>query len=289
MIQVKHAAPVQARQDVVQPSATARRLLWHVFALGTLSISAPDHHEPFEKPGAHLFWVRSGTGRLRTSTGEFELKPGRYCWFIDMVKPRTYIPTPGKKLTLSGIRFGGPALDTWHEVMGGNHQAEFILKDVHSIRQSKQEIHRLVTRQPVGWEWRVHIVITQILGELLFARKLLISPQSDLPKPVVRVLDAVSANPDRDWKARELGKVARISYSGLRLMFRATQEETLHDFLQRNRTDRARLLLADPALSIKEIAQQLNFSSEFYFSHFFRRSTGMSPTRFRLQLKENNR
>jgi AraC family transcriptional regulator, transcriptional activator of pobA len=49
--------------------------------------------------------------------------------------------------------------------------------------------------------------------------------------------------------------------------------------------DQARLLLADKRLSIKDIAGQLNFSSEFYFSHFFRHHTGMTPTEFRQHLK----
>jgi len=57
--------------------------------------------------------------------------------------------------------------------------------------------------------------------------------------------------------------------------------ETLHDFLQRTRLDEARRLLGDPTLTIKEVAARLHFSSEFYFSHFFRKASGMSPTQFR--------
>lgn len=38
-------------------------------------------------------------------------------------------------------------------------------------------------------------------------------------------------------------------------------------------------------LSIKDVATQLNFSSEFYFSQFFRHRSGMSPTQFRQHLK----
>jgi AraC-like DNA-binding protein len=35
---------------------------------------------------------------------------------------------------------------------------------------------------------------------------------------------------------------------------------------------------------VKDVAGQLNFSSEFYFSHFFRHLTGMTPTEFRRNL-----
>lgn len=278
---------IDSRQDVVQPTPMARRLLWHAFSVGSVTFTGPDRHQPFEKPGAHLFWVQSGSGSLETGGMTYCLKPGRSVWIIDMIKPRSYLPSPGVRLKICGIRFGGPGLDAWHDVLGGNHQAEFQLQELHGIRQAKREVQRLVNRQPSGWEWRVHRVLTEIMGQLLFARRLLISPQADLPKPVLRVLDAVSSNPDRDWKARELARVARVSYSSLRQLFRATQQETLHSFLQRHRADRSRQLLADPQLSIKEVAEHLSFSSEFYFSHFFRKNTGMSPSQFRQQLKES--
>ena len=47
----------------------------------------------------------------------------------------------------------------------------------------------------------------------------------------------------------------------------------------------ARRRLADKRLSIKDISGQLNFSGEFYFSHFFRHHSGMTPTDFRQHLK----
>jgi AraC-like DNA-binding protein len=47
------------------------------------------------------------------------------------------------------------------------------------------------------------------------------------------------------------------------------------------RLDLARRWLGDQRLAIKEVAQRLNFSTEFHFSRFFRRGTGLNPTRFR--------
>jgi AraC-like DNA-binding protein len=127
--------------------------------------------------------------------------------------------------------------------------------------------------------------ITNLLGKLLMSRDLLTSPHAELPAPVVRVINAISTNPSRDWKAHELATVAKISYSGLRALFHASGQGTIHQHIQRARLDQARLLLADKRLSIKDVSGQLNFSSEFYFSHFFRHHTGMTPTEFRLHLK----
>ena len=267
----------------VEPSPIARRLLWHLFSLGSRRITEPEMHEPYEKPGAHLFWVQSGEGELEHETGRFDLRRGKKVWLVDMSRPRTYVPSPGRQLTLAGFRFGGPGLEFWHEEIRGDEYSEFALDDFGFVKQTQTELLRLVRRRPKGWEWQIHIQITNMLGKLLMARNLLVSPQAELPAPVVRVLNEIASNPLRDWKAKELASVGRVSYSGLRALFQKSGQGTIHQHIQRARLDQARLLLADRRLTIKDVAAQLNFSSEFYFSHFFRRHTGMSATEFRKQ------
>jgi AraC-like DNA-binding protein len=269
----------------VDPSPVARRLLWHLFSIGSRRLEQPDHHQRFEKPGAHLFWVQSGEGELEHEIGRFALRPGKKVWLVDMGKPRTYIPAPNRHLTITGFRFGGPGLEFWHEEIRGDGNAEFILDDFGFVKQAYSELLRLMRRRPTGWEWQIHVVITNMLGKLLMSRHFLDSPQAELPEPVVRVLNAISANPLRDWKARELAVVGKVSYSGLRALFQKSGQGTVHEHIQRARLDHARLLLADKRLSVKDVAVQLSFSSEFYFSHFFRHHTGMTPTEFRQHLK----
>jgi AraC-like DNA-binding protein len=269
----------------VDPSPVARRLLWHVFSIGSRRVDKPDQHQRFEKPGAHLFWVQSGEGELEHEIGRCALGRGKKVWLVDMGKPRTYLPAPGRHLTIAGFRFGGPGLEFWHEEIRGDGNAEFLLDDFGFVKQSYGELMRLVRRRPTGWEWQVHVVITNMLGKLLMSRHFLDSPQAELPEPVIRVLNAISANPLRDWKARELAAVGKVSYSGLRALFQKSGQGTVHEHIQRARLDQARLLLADKRLSVKDVAAQLSFSSEFYFSHFFRHHTGMTPTEFRQHLK----
>lgn len=269
----------------VDPSPVARRLLWHLFSIGSRRVEQADRHERFEKPGAHLFWVQNGEGELEYKSRRFRLYRGSEVWLLDMNTPRTYIPLPGRHLTIAGFRFGGPGLEFWHEEIRDDENAEFTLDDLRFAIRTQSELLRLVRRKPVGWEWQVHLAITHLLGKLLVSRELLTSPQAELPPPVVRVMNAVSANPARDWKAKELATFAKISYSGLRALFHSSGQGTIHQHIQRARLDQARLLLADIRLSIKDVAGQLNFSSEFYFSHFFRHHTGMTPTEFRQHLK----
>lgn len=46
----------------------------------------------------------------------------------------------------------------------------------------------------------------------------------------------------------------------------------------------ARVLLDDPGLSIAQVADELNFSDQFFFSKFFKRVTGQTPSAYRMSL-----
>jgi AraC-like DNA-binding protein len=204
-------------------------------------------------------------------------------------KPRTYIPEAGTKLTTAGFRFGGLGLEVWQEMLGPKNVFNFdSQKKMEPVRKAQKELLKVVTHRPAGYEWMVHEIVTRVLGFLLEERKFLSVPQNETPVPVTRVINALLANPARDWKATELAGIAQISYSGLRRLFKNTQQESIHEFIQRTRLDQARMLLSNRQLSIKEVAEQLNFSSEYYFSHFFRRTSGLTPTQFRQSVKNRS-
>jgi AraC-like DNA-binding protein len=267
----------------VVPSATARGLLWHAFSLDTARLDTAEHHEPFEKPGAHVFWVLSGHGTLETDRTKYLLQPGNSIWFVDMTRERTYAPAAGQLLVKRGIRFGGPALENWHKAFGESQRAQFDLSDALPFHKAFRDAWRICHRKRQGWEWQMHLILTELLGALLSSRGLLSPNHLQLPAAVIRVLNAVDSKPFHDWKVKELAVIAGVSYSGLRTLFCEVLHENLHSYLQRRRLEQAQLLLSDPGLSIKQVADQMNFSSEFYFSHFFKKLKGMNPRDYREQ------
>ena len=65
-------------------------------------------------------------------------------------------------------------------------------------------------------------------------------------------------------------------------LFHSTMGESFSGYLKRRRTDAASVLLMTTAMSVADIATELGFSDQFSFSHFFKRSTGRSPSEFRV-------
>lgn len=267
------------------PTPRAQRLFWHLLSIGPVTLDRPDHHEAMDKPGAHLFWVRSGAGRLEVPGHAYDLKPGPCCWLVDMKKPRACSPRPGGRIVNSGFRFGGPELEAWREELGGDNAFALAPADFNFIRQQVRQLATMARRKPDGYEWDIHLTITRIFGSLLKSRHRLQPPEADLPRPLARAINLVMSDPHRDWKVTELAGSSGLNRAGLQSLFRTHRQESIHEFLLRLRVDQARQLLCDGRLTVKEVSARLNFSNEFYFSRFFRRRTGLSPTDYRKSIR----
>ncbi len=63
--------------------------------------------------------------------------------------------------------------------------------------------------------------------------------------------------------------------------FKEVTGQSIGNYINNFRTEQAKTLLANPDLSINEIADSLGFSSQRYFSSFFKEKTGMTPSAFR--------
>ncbi len=69
----------------------------------------------------------------------------------------------------------------------------------------------------------------------------------------------------------------RLSPNHFRLLFRRQTGETVQAMLARLRLRRARYLVAETRLSVKEIAAECGFADPLYFSNHYRRFWGRSP------------
>lgn len=81
-----------------------------------------------------------------------------------------------------------------------------------------------------------------------------------------------------------LERVSGLSPSRLQAVFREVTGYPPLDYLRRLRVEEARRLLADPRLSVKEIAARTGFRDTSHFSKVFRRIDGLSPAHYRAAL-----
>src|SRR5882724_6829868 len=96
------------------------------------------------------------------------------------------------------------------------------------------------------------------------------------------VVDYIEANLAKPLTLRELAGLAGVSARHFERAFRQSLELPPHAYLVRRRVSTARgLLIAQPALTIEQIAKRVGFSSASHLASAFRRHEGYSPTQFR--------
>ncbi|MBL8992992.1 MAG: AraC family transcriptional regulator [Spirochaetia bacterium] len=96
------------------------------------------------------------------------------------------------------------------------------------------------------------------------------------------LLRAIVAN--ASFAEIRIGRIAAgmgMRASVLSKRFRADTGLTLERFIAHEFVERAKNELLLTELRVREIAGSLGFNSEFYFSRFFRKHTGMSPREYR--------
>jgi len=123
-------SPAQMLRQVAV-SADARRLLWHVHAIGAGQVTAVQTIRVLDKPGAQLVWVETGRGELRIGGKAYEMRPGPKFWLYHM-QDRVVTPLPGPPFTNHSICIGGLCLEAWLERLDVIANPEFEFAPAHA-------------------------------------------------------------------------------------------------------------------------------------------------------------
>jgi AraC-like DNA-binding protein len=85
---------------------------------------------------------------------------------------------------------------------------------------------------------------------------------------------------DRDLGLEELAAIAQLSPYHFCRSFKQSTGFTPHQYLIRQRVERAKLLLKDGKMGILEVAIACGFTHQSHLNRHFKRLTGMTPKNF---------
>lgn len=98
---------------------------------------------------------------------------------------------------------------------------------------------------------------------------------------IERAITRIQDEFGRDLDMKVLAQELNVSYSWFRHTFTAHTGLSPHQYLLELRLVRARTLLAETELPVKEIALQTGFEDELYFSRLFRQKLNLTPSQWR--------
>lgn len=111
-------------------------------------------------------------------------------------------------------------------------------------------------------------------------RELSVSTQTGEEKRLAPAVAYLSANLSPQITCKHLAKLCHLSVARFYDLFRQAYAVTPLAFRDRLLLQRARLLLEEGLLTVTEIADSLGFESVAYFSRFFKKHMGVSPSQY---------
>jgi AraC family transcriptional regulator len=101
------------------------------------------------------------------------------------------------------------------------------------------------------------------------------------PARLRTIKDLVHAKMENDLTLIEMAQSVSLSPAHFSRMFRKSTGETPHQFVLRNRVERAKEMLREPEMRVLDVAVACGFKTQQHFARVFRRSCGASPTEYR--------
>src|SRR5579864_8260531 len=136
-----------------------------------------------------------------------------------------------------------------------------------------------VGRLDAGRIGAIEVLCDTMLIESVASQKT--QANNEYAERINRVIDYLRGNLDRQVKLKELAKVACLSEFHFHRIFGAVSGETVNNFTNRLRLEKAARLLRYSDQSVTDIALECGFSSSATFSRAFRSGFDTSPSQFR--------
>ncbi len=99
-----------------------------------------------------------------------------------------------------------------------------------------------------------------------------------------RALKLIREKLELPWTVEELAEAAGLSTAHFTRLFRRWTGHTPMDYLRQQRIERARELLGDVDLTVRQVGQRVGYDDPYHFSRVFRQVDGLSPTEYRAQV-----
>lgn len=186
---------------------------------------------------------------------------------------------------------------TAQEVFAGSFGARFAAQDRAVLRDGKTvngvlELHFYPGRRE-GWclTWKVPLrgPDGRIVGLSGLSRDLQPAAQQADTAGLSRALDHARENLDRPLRLPELAALAGLSVFQFDQRVRALFGLSAGQYITRARIEQACSLLRQGASPISRIAQECGYGDQAAFTRQFRKSVGLTPKRYRDQLREGAR
>jgi len=232
-----------------------------------------------------LILITGGKGHIIFPHKRYEVKDGvllylcpnvQYSVNIDVEDPLCFMVVHFSYLN---VMFNG---NKWGITEGPNTlrlDSVQVLKDYYQVNNIFKKLVEDWTLKLPGYEFITKTLLQQLLIEIYKSKKRN-SPNYSTSLKVEKIIEYMRSNISNKLILKDLSELVQLSSSYLSKVFKATTGYSIIEFFNKIKVDKAKEIIIEDDKKIKEVAQMLGFTDEFYFSRIFKKIEGVSPSEF---------
>lgn len=268
------------------PADWQRDLFYSVVRGGQL-IAGTEHRIQRETyPGHELIFCTGGKGWIQVNGKRHEVCANELVW-VNCHHPHAYGAASEQPWELYWIRVEGRPLEKVANLLEMRSQPVVRKIDAEKTRQEFERVlqHMVGTRPSDAA--LINAAVTAIIALVFHARLSdADSIRPELPMPVQKALEKMRLNFHTPIRVVELAQLASMSESHFSRQFKTAIGTSPIDWLRRERINQAKHRLIESDDAIKEVARQVGYSDQFFFSKDFKKMTKLTPSQFRDQERQ---
>lgn len=268
------------------PADWQRDLFYSVVRGGHLKAGLEHRIQRETYPGHELILCISGRGWVQVNGKRHEVGADELVW-VNCHHPHAYGANPKEPWELYWIRIEGRPLEKVANLLEIRSQPVIRSLNAQQAAGEFERIFRHMTGTRPSDAALVNSAVTALIA-LAFEARLsdpdMIRPE--LPMPVQKALEKMRLYFHTPIRVAELSVLAGMSESHFSRLFKAAIGTSPIDWLRRERINQAKHRLIESDDAVKEVARQVGYSDQFFFSKDFKKMTKLTPTQFREQERQ---
>lgn len=231
-----------------------------------------------------FIYISSGSGIFESAkTSRIEITPGSVIILFPGVWHR-YRPLGKTGWDEHWITFEGEYADNLRK-RGVLNPSKPVMQIVHKrqILETIQHLFDVVFAEKAGFQQRAAASTIQLLAEAHAMAQHHGTDNQRILELVENAKVIILKNINQPIDLKELARSLNMSYPWFRHTFKQQTGISPGRYHLELRINRAKRLLVETDLPVKNISDDLGFSSQYYFSRMFNRVTRLSPVAFRKQ------
>jgi AraC-like DNA-binding protein len=268
------------------PADWQRDLFQSVVRAGHLRAGKEHRIQRETYPGHELILCLAGHGWVQVAGKRHEVGPDELVW-VNCHHPHTYGAQSQRPWELYWIRVEGRPLDRVSGLLEVNSQPVIRNFNTRAALMEYERIFHHMTGTRPSHAALVNAAVTAIIA-LAFEARLADTDEirPELPMPIQKSLEKMRLYFHTPIRVAELASLSGMSESHFSRMFKSCIGTSPIDWLRRERINQAKHRLIESDDPIKEIARQVGYSDQFFFSKDFKKMVRLTPTQFRHQERQ---